>query len=139
MEKEASRERVFASLLEQLAKDRAKTNILKISELGLVEMTRKRTRESIARVLSEPCPYCEGKGYVKSKTSICGEIFRQIRKECMTAPGKTIILSVHPEIADLLYEEERAGLELLEQACGKRVAVKDNSTFHIEQFEVVFA
>jgi ribonuclease G len=139
MEKEANREKVFAALQEALTRDRAKTNILKISELGLVEMTRKRTRESISRVLSEPCPYCEGKGYVKSKTSICAEIFREIKKESKTAPGKTLILCVHPDIADLLYEEERAGLELLEQLTGKRITIKDNSIFHLEQFEILFA
>jgi ribonuclease G len=138
MEKEANREKVFAALQEQLTKDRAKTNILKISELGLVEMTRKRTRESIARLLSEPCPYCDGKGYVKSRTSICAEIFREIKKESKNAAGKSLILYVHPDIADLLYEEERPGLELLEQTCGKRITIKDNSSFHIEQFEIVF-
>ncbi|NLH50299.1 MAG: Rne/Rng family ribonuclease [Myxococcales bacterium] len=139
MEKEASREKVFAALQEELTKDRAKTNILKISELGLVEMTRKRTRESIARVLSEPCPYCDGKGYVKSKISICGEIFREIKKEFKKATGKNIVLQVHPEIADLLYEEERAGLEYLEQLSGRRITIKDNSTFHLEQFEVIYS
>jgi len=137
MEKEANREKVFNALQEHLTRDRAKTNILKISELGLVEMTRKRTRESIARVLSEPCPYCEGKGYVKSRTSICGEIFREIKREAKGATGKTIILHVHPEIADLLYEEERAGLELIETVYHKQVTIKDNSAFHLEQFEII--
>ncbi|MDP8221856.1 MAG: Rne/Rng family ribonuclease [Candidatus Lernaella stagnicola] len=139
MEKEGNREKVFRALQEQLTRDRAKTNILKISELGLVEMTRKRTRESIARVLSEPCPYCEGKGYVKSKTAICGEIFREIKKEVASSCSKSIILHVHPEIADLLYEEERAGVEFLEESCGTDITIKDNSSFHLEQFEIICA
>jgi ribonuclease G len=137
MERETNREKVSAALQEQLNKDRAKTNILKISELGLVEMTRKRTRESIGRVLSEPCPYCEGKGYVKSKTSICGEIFREIKKEAHANCSKSIILHVHPDIADQLFEEERAGIEYLEEVCGTDITIKDNSTFHIEQFEII--
>ena len=139
MEKEANREKVSHALQEQLNRDRAKTNILKISELGLVEMTRKRTRESISRVLSEPCPYCEGKGYVKSKTSICGEIFREIKKEARDGDRTSLILHVHPDIADLLYEEERAGIEYLEKAFGAAITIRDNSTFHIEQFEIISA
>ncbi len=139
MEKDTHREKVFQALREQLNADRAKTNILKISELGLVEMTRKRIRDSISRVLSESCPYCEGKGYVKSKVSICGEIFREMQKEMKTFAGKTLVLHVHPDIADLLYEDERAGIEFLERKYGKRIQIKDKSTYHIEQFEIVGA
>ncbi len=139
MEKDTHREKVFNALRESLNNDRAKTNILKISELGLVEMTRKRIRDSIARVLSEPCPYCEGKGYVKSKVSICGEIFREIQKEMKNFAGKTLVLNVHPDIADLLYEDERAGIEYLERKYGKRIQIKDKSNYHIEQFEIVGA
>ena len=66
---------------EALKNDKAKTNVTKISELGLVEMTRKRTRESLGRMLTEPCFYCEGTGYLKSKTTVCYEILRQLRRE----------------------------------------------------------
>ena len=137
MEKESNREKVYNALSETLENDRAKTNILKISDLGLVEMTRKRIRDSISRVLSEPCPYCEGKGYVKSKTSICGEIFREIQREMENIQDKTVILNVHPDIADLLYEDERAGIEYLERKYNKRINVKDKSHYHIEQFEII--
>ena len=137
MEKESNREKVFSSLSESLNNDRAKTNILKISELGLVEMTRKRIRDSISRVLSEPCPYCEGKGYVKSKTSICSEIFREIKREIPNHLGKNLILSVHPDIADMLYEDERSGIEFLERKYDKRISIQDKSNYHIEQFEII--
>src|SRR5512136_915066 len=80
MEREGDREKVYQAFEEALKKDRQKTNIFKISELGLVEMTRKRTRENISRILGEPCPYCEGAGLVKSKTTVCYDIFREIER-----------------------------------------------------------
>ncbi|HSR37089.1 MAG TPA: Rne/Rng family ribonuclease, partial [Desulfurivibrionaceae bacterium] len=115
MEKEVNREKVFTALEEALKSDKSKTNILKISELGLVEMTRKRVRESIGRMMCEPCPYCEGRGYVKSKTTVCHEIFRELRREMLDIRGTKVMLTVHPQVADLLYDEERRGLEELEK------------------------
>jgi len=136
MENELSRERVFNALFEALKTDKAKTNILKISELGLVEMTRKRTRENIVRTLCDPCPYCEGRGYIKSTTTICYEIFRQIRREIATSKARRIVLRVHPEVADLLYDQEHQGIEALEHLSGKRILIKAQEDFHIEQFEI---
>ena len=137
MEKEVNREKVFAALEEALRSDKSKTNILKISELGLVEMTRKRVRESIGRLMCEPCPYCEGRGYVKSKTTICHEIFRELRREMLDIRGTKVLLTVNPQVADLLYDEERRGLEELERKFKKRVTVRAKPGFHQEQFEIV--
>lgn len=137
MEKEVNREKVYAALEEALKGDKSKTNILKISELGLVEMTRKRVRESIGRMMCEPCPYCEGRGYVKSKTTVCHEIFRELRREMLDIRGTKVLLTVHPQVADLLYDEERRGLEELEKLFKKRVTVRAKPGFHQEQFEVV--
>ena len=139
MEKEVNREKVYAALEDALKSDKSKTNILKISELGLVEMTRKRVRESIGRMMCEPCPYCEGRGYVKSKTTICHEIFRELRREMLDIRGTKVLLSVHPQVADLLYDEERRGLEELEKKFKKRVTVRAKPGFHQEQFEVVIS
>jgi ribonuclease G len=136
MEKEVNREKVFTALEEALKSDKSKTNILKISELGLVEMTRKRVRESIGRMLCEPCPYCEGKGYVKSKTTVCHEIFRELRREMLDIRGTKVMLTVHPQVADLLYDEERRGLEELEKNYKKRITVRAKPGFHQEQFEI---
>lgn len=136
MEKKENREDVFQALAEALKSDRAQTNILKISELGLVEMTRKRTRESILRTLCEPCAYCEGKGYVKSRRTICYEIFRQIRRECPGIQGQKIVLNLHPDIASLIYSQEHEGLEGLERTCDKKILIKTRYDFHIEQFEI---
>jgi ribonuclease G len=136
MEKEVNREKVFTALEEALKADKSKTNILKMSELGLVEMTRKRVRESIGRLMCEPCPYCEGLGYIKSKTSVCQEIFRELRREMLDIHGSKVMLTVHPQVADLLYDEERRGLEDLEKCFKKRIIVRAKPGFHQEQFEI---
>lgn len=136
MEKEVNREKVFTALEEALKSDKSKTNILKISELGLVEMTRKRVRESLGRMLCEPCPYCEGRGYVKSKLTICHELFRELRREMLDIRGSKVMLTVHPQVADLLYDEERKGLEELEKRFRKNITIRAKPGFHQEQFEI---
>jgi ribonuclease G len=136
MEKEVNREKVFTALEEALKADKSKTNILKMSDLGLVEMTRKRVRESIGRLMCEPCPYCEGLGYIKSKTTVCQEIFRELRREMLDVHGSKAMLTVHPQVADLLYDEERRGLEDLEKRFKKRITVRAKPGFHQEQFEI---
>ncbi len=136
MEKETHREKVHAALEEALKNDKNKTNILKISELGLVEMTRKRVRESIGRTLCEPCPYCEGNGYVKGKLTIIYEILRELHREMADLPAGHVTLLAHPEIAGLLVDEERCGLDELEQRYGRTVSINSRPGFHIEQFEI---
>jgi ribonuclease G len=137
MDREGDREKVYQVLEESLKKDRQKTSIFKISELGLVEMTRKRTRESITRILSEPCPYCEGGGLIKSKTTLCYDIFRQIERTSSELGGQSIMVEVNPEIAGLLYEEERTGVEELERKLKKKIVVKGKPGFHQEQFNII--
>ncbi|UFS72035.1 ribonuclease G [Geomonas sp. RF6] len=136
MEKEVNRDKVYTALEEALKSDKSKTNILKISELGLVEMTRKRVRESLGRMMCEPCPYCEGRGYLKSKITVCHEIFRELRREMLDLRGSKVMLTVHPQVADLLYDEERRGLEELEKNFKKRITVRAKPGFHQEQFEI---
>ncbi|MGC9518633.1 MAG: Rne/Rng family ribonuclease [Desulfuromonadaceae bacterium] len=136
MEKELHREQVHASLEEALKGDKNKTNILKISELGLVEMTRKRVRESIGRTLCEPCPYCEGTGYVKSRTTMVFEIFRKLKREARDLPGYRINLQVHPDVAALLYDEERGVIEEIERHFQKQISIIARPNFHVEQFVV---
>ena len=137
MEKEAHREMVHGALEEALKNDKSKTNILKISELGLVEMTRKRVRESIGRTLCEACPYCDGKGYVKSRTTTVYEIFRELQREMGPAPGYRMTLLVHPDIASLLYDDERHGIEELEKKFEKQITITARQNFHLEQFEII--
>jgi len=136
MEKEANREKVFSSLQEALKKDKSKTNISKISELGLIEMTRKRTKESINRELREPCFYCDGEGYLKSTVTMCYEIFREIERDHETLFGRTVMVTAHPEVAHLLYDEERNRLEELEQNLQARITVKADQSLHLEQYDI---
>lgn len=138
MTKASAREKVFSAIKAALKKDRCKTNILRISELGLVQMTRQRTRENIVRTLSEPCPYCEGKGFLKSRTTICYEVFRGIRRECEENfnENEKVLVNVHPDIASLLFDEERLGVEDLENKYKKKIIVNSNPGFHEEQYEI---
>jgi len=137
MDREIDREKVYQVLEEAIRKDRQKTNIFKISELGLVEMTRKRTRENVARILGETCPYCEGSGFIKSKTTVCYNIFREIEKVSSQLGGNNILVEANPEVASLLYEEERAGVEELEKKLKKKIVIKSKAGFHQEQFNII--
>ncbi len=136
MDKKGDREKVFNALKEALKRDKNKTNVLKMSELGLIEMTRKRTRENLTRLFREPCFYCEGEGWLKSKNSLCYQIFRQIEREAWEMPGDRLTLQVHPEIAGLLLDEEHPAMEELEQRIGKRISVEAKETLHLEQFKI---
>ena len=137
MEKEESRDKVFHALENAIKGDRARTNILKISELGLVQMTRKRVKESLSQSLCQTCIYCDGKGMIKSITTICYEIFREITRLALTDPGKKIMVSVHPDVADMLYDEESAGIEELERVFQKRIIIKTDFDNLIEQYDIV--
>jgi ribonuclease G len=137
MDKEQNRDKVYRALDEELKKDRARTNVLKISELGLVQMTRKRVQEDVVRYLSEPCVYCEGRGSLRSRQTICYEIFRQLMREGARAIGKeTMYVNVHPSVADMLYGEEFPMLELFEQRLNRRVVVRALQHLHPERYEV---
>jgi ribonuclease G len=137
MEKKINRERVFTALKEALSKDKAKTHILKMSELGLIEMTRKRTRENLSRLLSEPCFYCEGRGSLKSRKTICYELLRDVERETMAAAiSKGISVTVHPEIARMLKEEEQESIMDLEKRINRRISICEKEGLHVEQYEV---
>ncbi|MBI2082074.1 MAG: Rne/Rng family ribonuclease [Deltaproteobacteria bacterium] len=136
MERHANREKVYQALKEHLKSDRAKTTITKITDLGLVEMTRKRTRESLSRLLCEPCFYCEGRGYLKSRATICHEILRELKRGLVDYHHPTITVYANPTVAELLLDEERPSLEEWEARSGKKVLVKSREDFHLEQFDV---
>ena len=137
MEKISNRERVSMALKEVLGKDKAKTNILPMSDLGLIEMTRKRTRASLNRLLSEPCAYCEGRGTLKSPKTICYEIFRDLERDCMHLDeGGSIHILVNPEVDKMLREEEQGSVIDLEKRTGKRIIIIGKEHFHQEQYSV---
>ncbi len=137
MEKTADRERVFEALTEVFKKDRSKTKVLRMSEFGLVEMTRKRTRESVSRLLQEPCPYCDGSGLVKSRQTVCYEILRTMERDKKELFGRDILVKAHPDVIALFYDEERAAFEEAEEKMHARIYLKADPSFHHEQFEIV--
>jgi ribonuclease G len=137
MEKAGNRKKVYDALKEAIKKDKARTNILKISELGLVEMTRQRTRESLENVLSTPCPYCDGRGRIKSRATIAYEILRAIKKEkAHLEDGKRITVRVHPDIANFLYDEENHSLDYLEREINQKIVIKASEELRHEQYEI---
>ena len=137
MEKIPHKEKVLNTLALELQNDIAKTTITNMSELGLVEMTRKRIRPSLVSTLCEPCPYCDGKGYVKRKATVASEIVRDIEREINRGgEDATTIVHCHSEVADWLYSEESETLDFIELKLGHAVTFKVEPSFHIEQFEI---
>jgi ribonuclease G len=136
MEREEHRDDVFQALLEALKKDRAKTNVLPISGLGLVEMTRKRTRDTLVRTMCEPCSYCEGTGVVKSVTTVCYEILREISKAMKKAKGPKVSVFAHPEVSAQLTSEDFEIIESLEENHAKQLTIRADNSYHIEQYEI---
>ncbi len=137
MEREDNRRKVYSALQEALANDKAKTTISHISPIGLIEMTRKRIRESLGRTLCDICPYCDGRGYVKSARTVCYEVFREIRRSFTGSEEKKALVTVNSVVADMMYEEERQGVEELEKEFQKKIVIKADPNLHQEQYEVV--
>lgn len=135
MEKHENRERVFNSFVDAMKKDKAKNTISHISELGLIQMTRKRIRESLGRTLCESCLYCEGKGFVKSPRTLCYEIFRKILRLAKHG-SERIIVTAHPSVAELLTDEERAGIEDMENKYNVKITIRESRNLHQENYEV---
>lgn len=136
MDSAENRDKVYRSLQEVVRGDKAKTNVLKISELGLVEMTRKRTRESLVQMLCEPCSYCEGKGYVLTDESMAHKVLREIRKDLPRFNGRRLALTVSRRVAERLLGPERATLEAFETDVGREIEVRARPDMHQEQFEI---
>ncbi len=136
MESTENREKVYRALQEALRQDKAKSNILKISELGLVEMTRKRTRENLVQQLCAPCSYCAGRGYVLSRESVANKVLREIRKDLPRFSGRQIALSVNPQVAEVLLGPARKALASLAEELGREIEVRARPGQHQEQFEV---
>ncbi|MBI5826149.1 MAG: Rne/Rng family ribonuclease [Deltaproteobacteria bacterium] len=135
MGKAVDREKVYNALRDALKADKARTNILKISELGIVEMTRKRVRENLAQSLCEPCPYCEGNGAVKARYTILMDIYRELRKELPLGKNKTT-LYVSPSVAELLQTVDADIIKDLEERFDRKITIKAVDRFHQERYEI---
>ena len=136
MDASHNREKVWRALEALLAKDKAKTTINRISELGLLEMTRKRTRESLNRTMHEMCFYCDGTGQIQSRTTIAYEILRQIRREKSTLSGYSVMVNAHPAVIDLMQGEEKAAVIEAEKRYMRRIEFNPRREYHIEQFDL---
>ena len=137
MDRAANRNKVTEALREALKKDKTRSSMKKISELGLVQMTRKRTRESLLRQLCDHCPYCEGKSYIRSVPTVASEILRQLKKEAFRHPtAPHLVVKAHEEVITYLYDEEGERLDEIEHFLHKRVFLRATATMHHEQYEV---
>ncbi|UHD14882.1 ribonuclease G [Thiocapsa bogorovii] len=137
MSEDEHKRQVLRALEKCLARDHAKTHITEVSSLGLVEMTRKRTRESLEHVLSEPCPYCGGRGSVKTAQTTCYEIFREILRESRQFDVETLLVLASQEVIDRLLDEESAHLAELEAFIGRPIRLQAEALYTQEQYDVV--
>jgi ribonuclease G len=137
MANEEHRRQVLRSLEKSLQKDPTKTHISEVSALGLVQMTRKRTRESLEHVLCEPCPTCSGRGTIKSAETVCFEIFREILREARQFDTERLLVLASPEVVERLVDEESAAFAELEAFIGKPITLQAESLYPREQYDVV--
>jgi len=128
---------VIRALERCLAKDHAKTHVTEVSSLGLVEMTRKRTRESLGHVLCEPCPSCRGRGAIKTAETTCYEIFREIIRESRQFDVEQLLVLASQDVIDRLLDEESQNLAELEQFIGKAIKLQAEILYTQEQYDVV--
>lgn len=138
MEDDDHRQRLFDAFTEAVKKDKSRINILKLSEFGLVQMTRKRNSENLHQLMCESCHYCAGEGMIKSRRTICYDIFRNISRNAKRHRGNNVTLRVHPKIADLLNNEEEQTKTDVEIEVDKRLIVAPTRDLHVEKYEIVW-
>jgi ribonuclease G len=137
MTREDHREAVVAEFRKQLARDRVKTMLGGFSQLGLLEMTRKRTRESLAHMLCEPCPSCAGKGIVKTARSVAYDILREILREARQFNPREFRVVAAPQVIELLLDEESQHLAGLSDFIGKPISLQSEASMWQEQYDIV--
>lgn len=128
---------VLRTLEKMLERDRAKTAINGVSGLGLVEMTRKRTRESLGQILCEPCPVCAGRGVLKSADTVCYEIFREILREARTYDASTFLVLASQVVIDRLLDEESSNVADLEEFIGRTIQFQVETIYNQEQYDII--
>jgi len=137
MEKEENKAKMLEVLEEALKKDKAKNHIVQLSELGLVEMTRKRTRDSLGRTLLSECSHCHGIGQMKRPTTICYQLFREVVAEARAYPCEKLTVIAHPDIIELMLGEENESVLQLEEFLQKEISLDSNENFAPNHYEVV--
>jgi ribonuclease G len=138
MESAEHRDAVLAELRKALARDRTRITVNSFSQLGLVEMTRKRTRESLAHVLCEQCPVCQGKGQVKTPRTVCYDILREIMRESRQFNPREFRILASQSVIDLFLEEESQHLAMLGDFIGKPISLQvESSAASQEQYDII--
>ena len=138
MDERKNRQKVLNALQEELAKDKAPSRILPFNEFGLVAITRKRVKQSLGRLLCQPCTYCQGTGVTKSVRTICRTIHQEVQKMIAgLGEGQEILIRCHPDVGKALRDGEKRVVMEIEEMTGKVVSVKTDPFNHIEQFDVV--
>jgi ribonuclease G len=137
MEEEDHRERVMQVLEQSMSRDHARHQITPVSPLGLVEMTRKRTRESLGHVLCENCDNCDGRGFVMTAATVCFEIFREIIRQHRQFQFDEALVLAHQDVIELLLDDEARGLAEIESQIGKSIRLQPESLYLKDQFDVV--
>ena len=137
MDEKKNRQKVFQLVEQELRRDRSPSKALQVSDFGLVIITRKRVKQSLERVLTDPCPYCAGAAVIKSSTTVCYDILSEVRKIGGDLEGQSLILRVNPDIARALRDEERVVLKEIKQVVGRDVTVCPDAFLHHEQFDVM--
>ncbi|HTT02528.1 MAG TPA: ribonuclease G [Steroidobacteraceae bacterium] len=134
---ESHRRQVLTALERALAGDRAQTRIVSLSPLGLVEMTRKRTRESLEHLLCAPCPSCDGRGFVKTPETVSHDIFREIVRQSRQFASRELLILAHQDVVDHLLSEESAALAELEAQVGRPIRLQVEALYGADQYDVV--
>ncbi len=137
MQDEVHKRQVMLTLERALERDHAKTHICEISELGLIEMTRKRTTESLGHVLCEPCPVCTGRGVLKSADTVCLEVFREIMRSGRQFEASRMLVVAAPQVVDKILDDQSTTVAELEEVIGKSIRFQREEQYTQEQFDVV--
>jgi ribonuclease G len=137
MEEENHRRQVFEALETALAADHSRTQISEHSSLGLVEMTRKRTRESLEHIMCDSCSACHGNGFIKTPETVCYEIFREVLRQHRQFKFDELVVLAHQDVVELLLDEESSGLAELEELTGKPIRLQTETMFAPDRFDVV--
>ncbi len=139
MTQEQNKKKLLNHFIECLKNDRAKITISEITQLGMIEMTRQRVKQNVVKTLSQSCPYCEGKGYIRSVTTVMMEIYRKLKEVAVNTREKKIILQAHPAIIKRYREEHSDLLTEFEQKTGIEINLESVSDFHIEDYRIMSA
>ncbi len=136
MDERRNRQKVMQALEEELRNDRAPSKVLQFNDFGLVAITRKRVKQSLERTIGSPCPHCESTGFIKSVTTVCNEIYVEMRKMAKHMERQDVMLRVNPEVGKALKAANGRWLTEMEELTKRTIIVKSDGTLHEEQFDI---